>query len=133
MRAKDICGHGLAMLLVLLCSCTRDHPYRNAEQVAIQNVRKIAAAEEIYLTMEGKYGDLPKLQSAGLLDHDFAEPVYGYLFDVRVRHLEYTIIATPTSSQSGRFGYIYKVPDGVIRYSTEPSLAPAHEAGKPVY
>ena len=39
--------------------------------------------------------------------------------------------ADPASTNTGRYGY-YSIPDAVVRYSTNASLAPAGQAGRSV-
>ena len=44
---------------------------------------------------------------------------------------DYTIWASPASTNNGRYEY-YSVPDGVVRYSTNSTYAPSSQAGNPV-
>jgi type II secretory pathway pseudopilin PulG len=104
------------------------------ESAAVANLRTINTAEVTYLsTAGGNYGDIPALVSAGLLDTRFssATGVSGYLFSIAASGGDYTADAVPSSPNTGRFGY-YSTPDGVVRYSTVASLAPAGQNGNPV-
>jgi type IV pilus assembly protein PilA len=102
------------------------------ESAAVANLRTINTAEVTYLsTSGGNYGDVTALVGAGLLDTRFNSTVSGYAFTITASLGDYTATASPTSANTGRFGY-YSTPDGVVRYSTASSLAPAGQAGLPV-
>src|ERR1051326_2472591 len=89
------------------------------ESSAVAQVRTINTAEVTYLSSnQGTYGDITSLMSQGLLDTRFSGPVSGYTFVVTASGSDYTVAATPTSTNSGRFGY-YSLPDAVIRYQTQ--------------
>jgi hypothetical protein len=67
-----------------------------------------------------------------LLDDRFsAGLVNGYTISVVSSGFAYTAVASPLSPNSGRYGF-YLVPDGVVRYSTISTMAPAGKAGTPV-
>ncbi|HEX4997685.1 MAG TPA: DUF4190 domain-containing protein [Terriglobia bacterium] len=102
------------------------------ESAAVANLRTINTAEVTYLsTTGGNYGDLEGLVSAGLLDRRFLDPsISGYSYSVIADGGDYTAEARPTTSNTGRFGY-YSTPDGVVRFSFDPLLAPAGQAGLP--
>jgi type IV pilus assembly protein PilA len=107
------------------------------ESSAVSNLRTINTAEVTYLSSAGgNYGSLPELITAGLLDSRFGGAVSGYSFTVEATGADYTATATPTSTNSGRFGY-YSLPDAVIRYQTTTSgtcnpCFPAGQSGSPV-
>ena len=102
------------------------------ESAAVASVRTITTAEVTYLSSSGgTYGDVPKLMSAGLLDNGFAGVKGGYQYSITTNGLDYTIWANPASTNNGRYAY-YSIPDGVVRYSTQTTLAPANQAGNPV-
>jgi type IV pilus assembly protein PilA len=102
------------------------------ESAAVGNLRTINTAQVTYLsTAGGNYGDVTALVSAGLLDTRFNSTVSGYAFTITASGGDYTADAVPTSANTGRFGY-YSTPDGVVRYSTVASLAPAGQNGNPV-
>jgi hypothetical protein len=71
------------------------------------------------------------LIAAGLLDTGFTVTKGGYTYAISTTGFDYTITARPASADTGRYGY-YSVPDGVVRYSTQTTLAPAKMAGNPV-
>ena len=103
------------------------------ESAAVANLRTINTAEVTYLSSSGgNYGDLPALVAAGLLDDTFigtaTYPKAGYIYNITTTGSDYTATADPASTNTGRFGY-YSFPDAVVRYSTNPSLAPAGQSG----
>ena len=102
------------------------------ESAAVAQVRTITTAEVTYLSSSGgNYGTITQLVSAGLLDSGFNSTKGGYNYSVTSSGTDYTISASPASTNNGRFGY-YSTPDGVVRYSTTTTLAPASQAGNPV-
>jgi len=101
------------------------------DSAAIANLRTIATAEVTYLSSRGNYGDIRTLIQAGFLDSRFMSTVSGYDFTITVSGRRYTATATPASPNSGRYGYSVTT-DGVVRYSTVPTQAPAGQAGNPV-
>jgi prepilin-type N-terminal cleavage/methylation domain-containing protein len=107
------------------------------ESSAVANLRTVNTAEVTYLSSAGgNYGDIPDLVAAGLLDSRFPGPVSGYLFTMTVSGSDYTANATPTSTNSGRYGY-FSVPDAVVRYQTTAGgncvpCFPAGQSGAPV-
>jgi type II secretory pathway pseudopilin PulG len=102
------------------------------ENSAVANLRTISNAEAAYLAGGGYYGGLSHLVATEFLDDRFASGIIGgYTYSIESSRFDYTVTATPVSSNSGRWGY-YLVPDGVIRYSTSFTLAPAGEAGNAV-
>jgi len=102
------------------------------ESAAVASTRTITTAEVTYLSSSGgSYGTISQLVSAGLLDSGFNGTKGGYTYSVTTNGMDYTIGAAPASTNNGRYGY-YSVPDGVVRYSTTTTLAPANAAGNPV-
>ena len=102
------------------------------ESAAVASVRTITTAEVTYLSSSGgNYGDIPMLVTAGLLDTGFNGIKGGYNYGITTNGMDYTITATPASTNNGRYAY-YSVPDGVVRYSTQSTLAPTGQAGNPV-
>ena len=102
------------------------------ESAAVASVRTITTAEVTYLSSSGgSYGDVPQLVAAGLLDTGFNGIKGGYNYSITTNGLDYTIWANPASTNNGRYAY-YSIPDGVVRYSTQTTLAPANQAGNPV-
>jgi len=104
------------------------------ESAAVSNLRLMNTAEVTYSSNnQGQYGTVSELVSAGLLDNRFTLLVSGYSFSVTpsVNALDYTANATARSNNDGKFDY-YSKPDYVIRYSTDPTRAPAGLTGEPV-
>ena len=102
------------------------------ESAAVASVRTITTAEVTYLSSSGgNYGDVAGLVSAGLLDTGFNGIKGGYQYSITTNGMDYTIFATPASTNNGRYAY-YSVPDGVVRYSTMTAYAPTGQAGNPV-
>ena len=103
------------------------------ESCTVNNLRTINTAEVTYLSSSGgNFGDLPALVAAGLLDDTFigtaTHPKAGYIYNITTTGSDYTATADPASTNAGRFGY-YSHPDAVVRYSTNPSLAPTGQSG----
>ena len=93
------------------------------ESAAVASVRTVTTAEVTYLSSSGgSYGSLTQLVSAGLLDTGFNGTKSGYSYSISNSATDYTIFANPSSTNNGRYGY-YSVPDGVVRYSTDSTLA----------
>jgi type II secretory pathway pseudopilin PulG len=107
------------------------------ESAAVLNLRTINSAESTYFSSEGgKYGTIPQLIDAGLLDARYAGPVSGYTFSVTASRSEYLATARPISSNTGRYGYM-STTDAMVRYQTEPTSTcnpcfPSGQAGQPV-
>ena len=107
------------------------------ESSAVADVRTINTAEVTYLSSnQGNYGDITSLVSQGLLDNRFGGAVSGYNFVVTASGTDYTVTATPTSTNSGRYGY-FSLPDAVIRYQTTSGgncvpCFPSNLSGQPV-
>ena len=107
------------------------------ESAAVANLRTINTAEVTYLSSAGgAFGGITNLVTAGLIDSRFNGSVSGYDYVVTVVTGDYTAMATPTATNSGRYGY-YSTPDGVVRYQTATSTAcnpcfPAGQGGNPV-
>ena len=102
------------------------------ESASVANLRTINTAQVTYLSSSGgSYGTVAQLVSAGLLDAGFQSTKGGYNYSVTTNGTDYTIGASPASTNNGRFGY-YSVPDGVVRYSTTTTLAPTGQSGNAV-
>lgn len=107
------------------------------ESSAVANLRTINTAEVTYLSSAGgNFGTLGGLITAGLIDNRFATTVSGYVFTVAASGSDYTATGTPTSTNSGRFGYT-SGPDAVIRYQSATSTNcnpcfPTGQSGAPV-
>jgi type IV pilus assembly protein PilA len=103
------------------------------ESAAVANLRTINTAQVTYLSSSGGlYGGLTDLQTAGLIDTSFSSATgkSGYTYTVATAVGEYTVTATPTATNSGRYGY-YSTPDGVVRWQTATSTncAPCFPTG----
>src|SRR5947199_1457454 len=107
------------------------------ESAAVAQIRTVNTAEITYLSSnQGPYGGIAELITQGLLDSRFAGAVSGYSFSVSASGSDYTVAATPTSTNADRFGY-YSTPDAVIRYATATSATcnpcyPPNLSGAPV-
>jgi len=102
------------------------------ESSAVGNLRTINTALVTYLTANGgRYGGIPDLIQAGLLDGRFVGVVSGFNFSIIAVGKNYSAAAIPASAGTARYGY-YSLPDGVIRYSTLDMLAPPRQNGNPV-
>jgi prepilin-type N-terminal cleavage/methylation domain-containing protein len=103
------------------------------ESHAVSNLTLNTAEVQYISNNQGLYGDIPELISAGLLDFRYALPTAGYTFNVQLspNFLDYTATAIAYGSNSGRYDY-YTTPDYVLRYSTDPTHAPAGLTGEPV-
>ena len=107
------------------------------ESSAVANLRTVNTAEVTYLSSAaGNYGSVSDLVTAGLLDSRFPGPVSGYMFNINNSGSDYTATATPTSTNSGRYGY-FSIPDAVVRYQTTAGgncvpCFPAGQSGNPV-
>ncbi|PYS54438.1 MAG: hypothetical protein DMG13_08740, partial [Acidobacteria bacterium] len=107
------------------------------ESSAVANLRTINTAEVTYLSSAGgNFGDVTNLIAAGLIDSRFTGAVSGYTFVVTTSTSDYTAVATPTSTNSGRYGY-YSTPDAVVRYASATSgtcnpCYPTGMSGSPV-
>jgi type IV pilus assembly protein PilA len=109
------------------------------ESAAVANLRTINTAEVTYLSSSGGvYGALTDLQNEGLIDSSFSNTAgkSGYTYSIAVATGLYTATATPTATNSGRYGY-YSTPDGVVRWQTATSTActpcfPSGQGGAPV-
>jgi prepilin-type N-terminal cleavage/methylation domain-containing protein len=107
------------------------------ESSAVAQVRTINTAEVTYLSSnQGSFGNVPALITQGFLDNRFSGSVSGYIFVVTASGSDYTVTATPTSTNAGRYGY-YSVPDAVIRYQTAVTgtcnpCFPTNASGAPV-
>jgi type IV pilus assembly protein PilA len=107
------------------------------ESSAVAQIRTINSVENTYISShQGTFGSIPQLISEGLIDSRFAGSISGYSFSLDVSGNDYTASATPTSLNSGRFGY-YSTPDGVIRFQTTSSATcapcyPPNLSGAPV-
>ena len=102
------------------------------ESAAVASIRTMTTAQITYLSSSGgSYGTLTQLITAGLLDTGFNNTKSGYNYSIDNTSTDYTIFASPSSTNNGRYGY-YSVPDGVVRYSTLTTLAPTGFAGSPV-
>jgi Tfp pilus assembly protein PilE len=105
------------------------------EAAAVATLWRINTAEETYKsTAGGRFGQITDLIDKDLLDSDLRRTVSGYYFTIKVSTAgtEFTATAEPATSGEGRYGY-FITSNGDVRYSTEPDLAPAGAAGKPVH
>jgi type IV pilus assembly protein PilA len=104
------------------------------ETHAVANLRTLNTGEVQYLSSNmGQYGDIPSLVSQGLLNITYSAPSAGYNFNIAlpVGNLDYTATAVAYGGNMGRYDF-FSGPDYVIRYSTDPTRAPAGQSGQPV-
>ena len=105
------------------------------ESAAVANMRTINTAQVTYLSSYGStFGTLNNLISNKLLDDTFTGTKAGYLYAIDLEPTtfqDYTATAVPASPNTGRYGY-YSIPDAVVRYSTDSTLAPAGQSGRSV-
>ena len=104
------------------------------ETHAVANLKTVNTAQVQYLSnSQGRYGDIPNLITAGMLDARYSAGSAGYDFDIQLSadSLDYTALATAQGANSGRYDY-YTRPDYVIRYSTDSTRAPTGLTGEPV-
>jgi prepilin-type N-terminal cleavage/methylation domain-containing protein len=123
----------LIVATIAIPSLLRSRQLAN-ENAAVANLRTISNAEAAYLaTSGGYYGSATDLVDAQLLDDRFAGgSLSGYSYSITTDRFAYTAMATPLSTNTGRYEY-YMAIDGVIRYSTVLTLAPIGEAGGAVH
>jgi prepilin-type N-terminal cleavage/methylation domain-containing protein len=103
------------------------------ENSAVGNLRTVSNAQATYVTSSGGFfGDMTQLVDERLLDNRFGTGVVGgYRYAITTDGFQYSVMATPVSSNNGRYGY-YMTADGVVHYSAITSLAPTGQAGNPV-
>jgi hypothetical protein len=105
---------------------------------AVAQIRTINTAEVTYMSgPDGKYGRIPDLITAGLLDPRFAGSLSGYVFDVTTSGSDYTATAMPVSTKTGKYGF-YSGRDAVVRYAQTATATckpcyPKGMSGMPVY
>jgi hypothetical protein len=123
----------LLVLLVWWPPPTGEH-VAALDSLAIAQLRTINTQEVVYAQFSGgRFASIADLIKAGLLDERVGWNPSGYSFDVIADQAGYTAAATPVASNSPRakYGY-YSTSDGVVRYSTDPLLAPKDRSGSPV-
>jgi hypothetical protein len=102
------------------------------EAAAVANLRTVNTAQVTYLsTTGGNYGGLPDMVQAGLLDTRFNGAVSGYLYFVIAESGDYVAVAAPVNPGSGQRAF-FSTPDGVVRFSAAPQLAPPGLESQPV-
>jgi hypothetical protein len=101
---RDVTGLALAGLSDVLVPSTAQ--FAN-EAAALQNVRAIIEQETMFNIPTGRYGTLPELVSAGLLNSAYTSPVSGYTLSVTATASDYTVAAIPVSAAAGRYEFYY--------------------------
>jgi len=102
------------------------------EAAAIATLRTITTAEVAFLSMnKGNFGTMSQMIDAQLLPETFRGTVNGFNYGVISVGSEFVVAAIPNDPGSARYGF-YVAPDGLVRYSTIESLAPAGRSGAPV-
>ena len=139
-RAVATRRHALLLVpaaIVIAGIAARSAPQRGTsnESAAIANLRTINTAEVTFKSSSGgSYGTMADLIDAKLLVEEFTGTRAGYNYSITLdgTRSSYTAEAVPASAETGRYAY-YSLPDAVVRYSTNVSLAPsAAQAGKSV-
>jgi prepilin-type N-terminal cleavage/methylation domain-containing protein len=127
-----VVGIILIIATIAIPSILRSRQTAN-ENSAVANLRTVSNAEALYLSASGgSYGTFSQMVDTQLLDDRFTSTGFsGYSYTITATQFEFTVIATPLTSTTGRYEF-YMAVDGVIRYSTSASLAPAGKAGGPV-
>jgi len=136
----------IVLTILLPSRLVKPHP---SESAAVANLRTINTAQVTYLSYSGgSYGTMSDLINARLLDETFSGRKAGYTYTITLGAMgsDYTAeaMAVPiaprrywwgswkvTTPPRHYYGY-YSVRDAVIRYSTDPSFAPAGQSGKSV-
>ena len=138
-----VVGTTTAVMVVSYVVLHRGHGSGRNDSAAMANLRTINTAEITYLSSAGTYGAMTDLIDARLLDDTFTGTKAGYNYTITLDNSSssYTARAVPASIKTGRYGY-FSVPEGcrrdvwtcmaTIRYSTDASLAPAGQSGRPV-
>jgi prepilin-type N-terminal cleavage/methylation domain-containing protein len=100
------------------------------ESSAVANLRTVSNAQATYVGSSGGFfGTMPQLVGERLLDNRFGTGVIGgYGYSISTDGFQYTVMATPVSTNSARYGY-YMTADGVVHYSTTTTLAPTGLSG----
>ena len=135
-----------ALVRVVLPSFLRTGDPSN-ESPSVANLRTINTAEVTYLSSSGgSYGTMSDLVNAGLLDDTFTGTKAGYKYTITLGAMgsDYTAEAVPAlipkwhawfsgaaPTKTGSYGY-YSLPDAIVRYSMDASLAPAGQSGRSV-
>jgi hypothetical protein len=103
------------------------------EAAAVATLRTINTAEVTFLAVNnGNFGTMSQMIEAQLLPENFRGTVSGFNYGVISVGSDYVVAAIPNDSGSIRYGF-YTTPDGLVRYSTIESLAPAGQSGAPVH
>jgi hypothetical protein len=150
-RALEIVVAAIIVLVVVAIAipsniCTGGGGGSN-ESAAVANLRTIDTAQVTYKSSSGgSFGTMADLVEVRLLDDTFTGTKAGYNYTITLDGTSsgYTAEAVPAlipkwhawfsgaaPTKTGRYGY-YSVPDAVVRYSTDTSLAPAGQSGRPV-
>src|SRR5262249_2130850 len=90
------------------------------EAAAVANLRTFGNAESTYILSSRSYASVTDLIAAGLIDSRFTKTVSGYDYVLSTFNGGYSVIATPGSTHSGRYGYYMPI-DAVVRYQTATS------------
>ena len=102
------------------------------ESAAVAQLRTLNTALVTYLSAnQGRYGGIPDLIKAGLIDERFMGTVSGLNFSIVTAGSSYAAVAVPAAQGNTRYGY-YATSDAIIRYVTLESLAPPRQGGNPV-
>ena len=127
----------IVIVIILVITTIATTNYRTQlklanESAAVVELKSVHTAQMTYSASARTFGTIPDLIALKTLDPRFGDVVSGYRFSVKILEGgDYSVDAVPASSSTGRYAY-YAGSDGIVMYSTEESLAPAGEAGKPI-
>jgi type IV pilus assembly protein PilA len=128
-----VVGIILIIATIAIPSLLRSRQSAN-ESAAVADLRLVDTVEVTYSTgNRGGFGSISDLVAAGFLDDRFNQTTSGYIFATTLSAdtFDYTATAVARSKNDGRYDY-YTRPDNIIRYSTDPTRAPAGLSGQPV-
>jgi len=101
------------------------------EAKAVEEIRTLHQAERKFHSTAGKFGTVAELEKAGAFSVVPFKRQTAYRLRIETNDESYVILATSLASDSGRYDY-YSFPDGIIRYSSDPSRSPTGESAMPV-
>jgi prepilin-type N-terminal cleavage/methylation domain-containing protein len=105
------------------------------ESAAIGTLRSIGSAEAVYISQNGRFGDLADLTAQTILDGEFSSPCTrdNYIIDTQgtTPGVGFDFGARPNGARSGQrsFNILH---DYVIRQSDDITTAPTGTSGMPI-
>jgi hypothetical protein len=127
-------------LLVVTCLCLMlavfaflirmtARPGMPNESTAVANLRTIHGFQQEFRSARTRYGSIPDLVSADLLDKRFRATVSGYRFNIYLTDSGYVATAVAEPRRNGRYDYFINN-EGLIHFSPDPDRAPPDLAGQ---